>query len=135
MPSLLKDDAIEIAKKLEKQKSKKSGRESFVIASRNGGKHIIITISYGDKHIAEYGIKRSPDRNAGHDWIPKDMHLTKRQGYEFAKCTLTIDKYIDILIEKDLIDKESQLPSAPEAATDTPEPDNPEPLSEQGTKV
>ena len=100
MPNLVKDDAYGIAEKLRKKAPTRPGREKFSVTQSNGGKHILIAISYRGRLIAEYGIKHSPDRNAGHNWIPEQLHLTQREGFDLAKCPLTVDRYIDILIEK-----------------------------------
>ena len=108
MPNLVKDDAYEIAKKLRRKLPTKPGREKFSITETNGRKHILITVSYRGRMIAEYGIKHSPDRNAGHNWIPEQLHLTQRQGFDLAKCTLSVDGFIDILIENGQIPGESQ---------------------------
>ena len=92
MPNLVKDDAYEIADKLKRKAPTKAGREKFSVTQSNGAKHILIAVFYRGRRMAEYGIKHSPDRNASHNWIPEQLHLTQRQGFDLAKCTLTVDK-------------------------------------------
>jgi hypothetical protein len=100
MPKLVKEHAREIAKKLARQAPMKPRRQRFTITEREGRKHTVITVFYGSVRVGAYGIKRSPDRNAGHMWIADQIHLSPAQALDFAECGMTVDQYIDILVEK-----------------------------------
>ena len=107
MPVVTKDDAREIARKLRRDAPKTAGRQKFVVTETEGRDHTLVKLSYAGRVIGQYGIRRGSRRDAGHGGLLGQIHLTARQAYDFAKCHLTVDGYIDILVEK------HQVPAAP----------------------
>jgi hypothetical protein len=102
MSNLTKDDAEEIARKLRRGRPT-IGRQRFEVVEQSRGGYRWISISYGGRRLARYGIKHGSRRNAGHDWIPGQIHLSDSEAYDFAKCHLSIDGYIDILARKNIV--------------------------------
>jgi hypothetical protein len=63
---------------------------------RQGKSHKIATICYCGHVVAEYGIRRS-SREVGHNFIPKDLHVSRRETEGLAQCWLSKDDYFELL--------------------------------------
>jgi len=72
-----------------------------VIAKKLGGeckekrRHIWVTIRHNGVLIAQFGIRRSPDKELGHDHIPAQIHLHQRQTKLLGQCTMTQQEWIE----------------------------------------
>lgn len=49
-------------------------------AIRSGKKHDIALIKYNNQTIAQFGIRRGSRRDQGHDHIPGNIHVTRREA-------------------------------------------------------
>ena len=76
------DSALKIANKLE-----------AVISE--GRKHTNVVVRVDGTYVGRFGIRR--DVNAGHDYIPRQIHVTTRQALDLARCTLYKADYERIL--------------------------------------
>jgi hypothetical protein len=84
---LTKDHATAIAGKLRAVPKKKKGSA-----------HQIQLIFHRNQIVAQFGIRHGSKRDAGHDHIPKDLHVPPHFCKELACCT----KYLaDWLSEMD----------------------------------
>ena len=64
-----------------------------------GRDHALAVFRYQGKYIAQFGIRRA-SREKGHDYIPKQIFLSPRQCRQFRQCTLTLEAYVELLVEK-----------------------------------
>jgi len=96
MPNIMTEDAEEIARKLSHDAPTQPGRSRFRIEVRDGRGHRIVKVSYGDHRIGQYGLQRSntPKR---HNYVAEQLHLSRMDAYNLAKCPLTVDDFITIL--------------------------------------
>ena len=117
MPNIVKDDAEEIAKKLNRESPKKPNRQKFTAEGKQGREHFLVYVRYGDVFIGRYGIERG-SRKANHNHVANQIHLTRTQGYDFAKCTFSVDDFIEALVESGEIedpDKKTENTGEPQS--------------------
>jgi hypothetical protein len=57
---------------------------------------------YNGKVIVRFGIRRGSGDH-GHNFIPRHMHLSQKDCRLFRKCDISLEKYIQILKEKQVI--------------------------------
>lgn len=100
MPNLTKEHAERIRDKLGTQPADPQ-KHRLQIDVRTKGPHDVVVIRYRNVMVGRFGIQRGQNRNAGHNYIPQQIHLSKQQGTAFAVCDLSIDQYIDILLQDD----------------------------------
>jgi hypothetical protein len=81
---LTKDHAKAIAAKL--GATEKPGKKN--------SPHDIQLIYLGGKLIAHFGIRRGSRRDAGHDHIPKSLHVSPHFCLELATCTKYLDDWL-----------------------------------------
>jgi hypothetical protein len=99
MPDITADDAKAIADKLTRDDPTEPGRRRFRIEVKEGRCHRIVKVWYGDRHIGQYGIQRASAYKR-HNYVAEQLHLSRKQAYDLAKCPLTVDGYITILEQK-----------------------------------
>jgi len=99
MPDIMTEDAEAIVSKLKRDTPKQSGRQRFRIEVDSGRNHEIVKVWYGQQWIGQYGIQRcsKPKR---HNYVAAQLHLSRNNAYDLAKCPLDVDGYITILEEK-----------------------------------
>jgi hypothetical protein len=103
MSGFTKDHAEKFSKKLNsKPKDDSLPRLQVVVHVDNA--HSQQQIWCGDKFIAAFGIKHGSKRNASHGWVARELSLQPRFAVEFANCSVSIDKMIDVMIEKGWIE-------------------------------
>ncbi|MBM3996594.1 MAG: hypothetical protein FJ303_20940 [Planctomycetes bacterium] len=71
--------------------------------TRKGRPHIDFFVSYQGRVVARFGIRRGSEKDKGHDYIPKLIHLTPHEAKPFAQCTLSYDFWVDRLRERGII--------------------------------
>ena len=76
------DSALTIAHKLDAEVSE-------------GRKHTNVVVRVDGTYIGRFGIRR--DVHTGHDYIPRQIHITTRQALGLARCTLYKADYERIL--------------------------------------
>lgn len=67
---------------------------------RNG--HEGVDFYYNGRLIFSFGIRRG-SKDQGHNFIPRNMHLTQKECRLFRKCDISLARYIEILRERGLI--------------------------------
>ena len=70
------------------------------IKSRPGSAHDRALVFHEGKLVACFGIRRGSRRDAGHDHIPRQIHVHPREARLLAQCPLTREDWIAILTEK-----------------------------------
>jgi hypothetical protein len=83
---LTQGDAVAIATKLKAE-------------MKPGRKHDLAIFRYDGKYIAQFGIQRA-SKDKPHDYIPRQLFMTAKQGREFRQCSLSLEGYIEILRSK-----------------------------------
>lgn len=87
-------------------------REARAIAAKlgaeikRGPKHDQAIIRYGKHLIARYGIRRG-SHAVGHDYIPRQLYVTRQQALDLAQCPLDRDGYFAILREQGRLPEEN----------------------------
>ena len=71
-----------------------------------GRKHTKVVVRIDGTYIGGFGIRR--DANTGHDYIPRQIHVTTSQALRLARCTLYKADYERILRVQ------GKLPPAPQ---------------------
>jgi hypothetical protein len=56
----------------------------------------------GGRLIARFGIRRA-SREKGHNYIPRELHITQQQCWDLRRCPLSREDYINLLREKGLV--------------------------------
>ena len=102
MPTITKKHAEDIAQKLENDEPKQDDHLPFTVNRRQERKHEVIQMKYDGTWIGSYNIRRGKP-NQNHNFVAPQLHLSRDDVLEFARCPLSIDNYIDILEEKDVI--------------------------------
>jgi hypothetical protein len=92
-------DAEAIANKLARDTPSLPGRERFRVDVKNGRRHSIVKVWYRSQHIGQYGIQRSSESKR-HNYVAEQLHLSRIDAYNLAKCPLDVDAYITILENK-----------------------------------
>jgi hypothetical protein len=99
MPNIMTEDAREIARKLAREVSLQPDRLRFRVEITEGRRHDIVRVWYGDHRIVQYGLQRS-SRPKRHNYVAEQLHLSRIDAYNLAKCPLDVDGYITILEDK-----------------------------------
>jgi hypothetical protein len=102
MPDITKDLAEDIVRKLRQQPAN-SNLAPFEITSQRGANHDIYKVRHSGAWVGQFGILRGSKKNARHNWVSEQLHLNRQQGYDLAKCPLTIDDFIVILQQNEVI--------------------------------
>jgi hypothetical protein len=90
---LTRDDAERIATKLRAE-----------IKTR-GGPHAVALIWHEGVLISQFGIRRGSRRDQGHDYIPRDLHVTSKQGLFLAQCPMSHSDWIELMRQKGYLPK------------------------------
>jgi hypothetical protein len=96
MPNIMTQDAVAIANKLNHCAPEQPGRLQFRIETKEGQRHTIVKVWYGDQCIGQYGIQRASNEKR-HNYVAGQLYLSRNDAYRLAKCPLDVDGYIDIL--------------------------------------
>jgi hypothetical protein len=73
---ITKELAIKIAKKLE-----------AVNESDPGDEHDMYAVYHNDRLVAAFGVRRSSQRDKGHDHIPRELHVGPNFAKQLGQCT------------------------------------------------
>jgi hypothetical protein len=89
---ITKELAVKIAKKLNatKIKSKNKAHDEYEVTE--GG--ILIGI---------ISIRRASDKDLGHDYIPRELHISPRQARNLGQCPWSRDAFIACMKEKEIL--------------------------------
>lgn len=67
-----------------------------------GRRHEIVVVSYKGMRICQFGLRRG-SRELGHDYIPKQLHISKKECRDLADCPMSADQYFERLREKGIL--------------------------------
>lgn len=93
------EDAVQIACKLTRDVPAQPGRQRFRVEIKDGRRHKLVKVWYGNHHIGQYGLLRSSTAKR-HNHIAGQLHLSQKDAYSLAKCPLTVDDFVTILEDK-----------------------------------
>jgi hypothetical protein len=85
-----------------------AGKLEAVIES--GRQHDLAKIYQDGKKIAQYGIRRGSKKDTPHSYLPEQLHVTKAQCLDLARCPLSRAEWIEILEAKGVIDVRDDPP-------------------------
>lgn len=97
MPTITRDHAERI---LDKLRETPKNHASLTVDTKRGRRHDIYKFKYRGTSIGQFNIRHGSNRNEGHSFVPRQLHLTQREGYDFAQCDISLDEYIDLLQNK-----------------------------------
>ncbi len=80
------------------KKDAKAIAVKFGVKPEPAKKHDIVYIRFEGRIVAKYGIRRG-SHNEAHPYIPAQLYLTNRQTKELASCSLSTNRYFEILRE------------------------------------
>ena len=69
---------------------------------RRGNKHDQVIVRYDGRIVARYGIRRA-SRAVGHDYIPRQLHVSRQQAKDLAQCSLDRDSYFTLLRDQGML--------------------------------
>jgi hypothetical protein len=78
-----------------------------------GRKHTIVSFHYKGLRIVSYGIRRGSRKDQGHDFLPRQLHLSSHHARRLADCPMSLKEYIGVLQEKGVIppDEKAETPN------------------------
>ena len=73
-----------------------------------GRPHDLAVIRHKGQVIAQFSIRHGSEKGLGHDFIPRDLHLSPRNARLLGQCPLQREDYIQLLAERGLIREPDQ---------------------------
>jgi len=80
------------------------------IAKKHGGTrikgakaHDQVLITFGNKLIAQFGIRRSSRKDIGHGHVPGALYVTPRYAWELGTCSKSKQQWLDQMGAKKLL--------------------------------
>jgi len=70
--------------------------DKLVGPPQGGRKHDHVYVKWRGRVVAFYGIRRS-SHEVGHDFIPRQLHVTMHQAIGLKRCPVSKDDYFNIL--------------------------------------
>jgi hypothetical protein len=89
---ITKELALKIVKKL----------KATIIKSRSK-RHDEYVVEEDGQQVAILSIRRSSEKDIGHDYVPRDLHISSHQAKELGQCPWSRKDYIDCLREKEIL--------------------------------
>jgi hypothetical protein len=68
---------------------------------KEGRKHTLVTFRHNGVAVIHFGIRRGT--KGGHGFLPGEMKITQKQCREFRQCTMSLEQYVAVLTEKQII--------------------------------
>lgn len=99
---ITKELALKIVKKLDAAK----------IATRNKA-HDEYLVEEDGIQIAIISIRRSSEKDKGHDYIPREIHVGPNAAKKLAQCTMERAEYIAFLRENGVLPPRLEPPALP----------------------
>lgn len=87
MKKFVQSDAWAIQKKLKAE------------VDNSARRHILVKFWHNGILAIQFGIRRGSSE-LGHGYIPKEMKISQKECREFRDCTMSVEKYVEILQEK-----------------------------------
>lgn len=90
MGRITKDDAQIIARKL----------EAVIVP---GAARDLAQISHEGRRVAQFGIRRGSKRDIPHDYIASQIHLSRRDCEQMARCLIGREEWIRMIKDKEAV--------------------------------
>jgi hypothetical protein len=90
---------------LNKDHAKSIARKLHATIYDNGA-HDLAVVEYKGVEIVSFGIRKGSAKELGHGHLPEDLHINQYQCRKMAECFITERAYIQILIEKGIIEED-----------------------------
>jgi hypothetical protein len=74
--------------------------------SRPGAAHDNYVVYHNDREVASFGIRRSSQKNKGHDHIPKELGVGTNFAKQLGQCPKSREDYLRSIGELDAPDAE-----------------------------
>ena len=100
MPNITQNLAEEIVRKLNRERPKSPKFKPFAVKMEPGRKHDVCKVFYDGKFIGQFGIQRGSKKVCLHNYVAEQLHLNRNEGYNLAKCPLSVDGYILLLQQR-----------------------------------
>ena len=97
-----------MARTITKQHAEKIVKKLRAVVEQKRKAHDVAYVFHKKQLVASFGIRRGSSKDAGHNHIPEDLHLTLHQTLDLAQCPLSYERWIEILTEKGYIAKEEE---------------------------
>ena len=72
------------------------------------GAHAIAYIYHGEVLVAQFGIRHGSKKEAGHDHVPSDIHVSPGKAKRLGQCPMSRAEWIECLREKNLLPVEEE---------------------------
>lgn len=66
---------------------------------REGKRHTRAMLFHQGVLLASFGIRRG-SKEAGHDYLPRELHLKQNECWELYDCSLTREAYLQLMRER-----------------------------------
>ena len=93
---ITKELAIKIAEKLKAQKSPRKGRA-----------HDDYFVFYQGRMITKFSIRRGSEKDKGHDFLCRAIHLGPHDAKLFGQCEISYEDWVENLRDKGIIPRET----------------------------
>lgn len=101
MPNITKDLARNIAPKL---------RGVFDVTESSGADHDLVTVCFQGMRVGRFGIQRGSKKDANHNYIASQLHLSRMDAYNLARCPLSAAEFLALLREDGHVPKPPSEP-------------------------
>ena len=91
-----------ITKELAEKIVRKLGAKKSPLRGRNTS-HDFYDFEHDGVLIAQLSLRRGSEKDKGHDYLSKDLHLTTGQAKRLGQCPLSLAEYLAILRGKGLL--------------------------------
>ncbi len=65
--------------------------------------HDLYAVEHEGRVIAVLSVRRGSHKDLGHDYFPRDLHISPREARLLGQCQLEREDYLRSLVEKGLI--------------------------------
>ena len=91
-----------ITKELAERIVRKLGAKKSPLHGRNSS-HDLYDFEHEGVLVAQLSLRRGSEKDKGHDYLSKDLHLTTGQAKRLGQCPLSLAEYLAILRGKRLL--------------------------------
>lgn len=74
-------------------------------AMEPGRKHELAVITFGGKHICQFGIRRG-SKGLPHPHIPSQLFVSSRQAQDLVRCPMSFNDWIALMKQKGKISED-----------------------------
>jgi hypothetical protein len=78
-------------------------RKTGAVMRESSAAHDVYDFLHNNQKIASISIRHGSSRDAGHDYIPTDMGISKGFAREFARCNKDLDDLIEEMRNRGIV--------------------------------